>query len=90
MARKRVESKGVFSSLLSLLVFAVTSMSGGCPWIHGWDVYGVALHGMVLRLLCMMMIDALRCAGVGYLPGMIILCASLRLCCECSGHFYGR
>ena len=68
MVRRRVESK----------VVAVKSMSGGGPWIHGWGVYGVVPCGMVLRLLCMMMIiDALRCAGVAYLPEMMNICASL-------------
>jgi hypothetical protein len=48
-------------------------MSGGLGY---YCVYRAA-HGMVLRLLCMM-IDALRCAGVVYLPGMMnFLCISL-------------
>jgi hypothetical protein len=51
----------------------VTSMSGGLGYMCG--VFGAAPHGMVLRLLCMM-IDALRCAGVAYLPGMMNFRAS--------------
>jgi hypothetical protein len=42
------------------------SMSGGL----GYFCVCRAAHGMVLRLLCMM-IDALRCAGVVYLLGMM-------------------
>jgi hypothetical protein len=49
-------------------------MSGGL----GYYCVCRAAHGMVLRLLCMM-IDALRCAGVVYLPGMMDLFVHLIL-----------
>jgi len=71
VVRRRVESKGV------LVVVDVTSMSGGLGYVDG--LHGAAPHGMVLRLLCMM-IDALRCAGVAYLPGMIeFLCIAKKI-----------
>jgi hypothetical protein len=69
-----VESKAcVLVVFGEFVVVTVTSTSGGLGYMYG--VYEVAPHGLVLRLLCMM-IDALRCVGIAYLPGTIKFCAS--------------